>query len=227
MANPNQFLQQIPGIYENAYGPYAQRGGQEYNSFNDFLNKLLGMSGDYTSQLAGQVNNPQDVVNRIAQTYSASPQYTEQKKQALEAGNQAAAAGGYLGSPQAQSYAENTASTLTNEDVSNYINRALGLRQQGLAGQAGLLGEALGQKGQEIGYGLEGAGGLAEGLASGAISQANLAEREKKRKKSLLGGLLAFLGAGAGEAIGPKYGLSEESGGLLGAGFGGLGSLFL
>ncbi|HLX54778.1 MAG TPA: hypothetical protein VKR58_12590, partial [Aquella sp.] len=64
--------------------------------------------------------------------------------QALQGGNQAAAAGGMAGSPQHEQQNMQLATNLGNQDYYNYLNPALGLYGAGLSGEQNLFNTGYG-----------------------------------------------------------------------------------
>ena len=152
----NQTLNKIPGAMQPYYSPYQEAG--------------KGALSDLQNQYGNLTNNTGDVYNKLAGGYKESPGYQFQLHQALEAGNNQAAAGGIAGSPAAQQANMGVAQGLASQDYNNYLNSVLGLYGQGLQGQQGLnqmgynantdyanmLGSNLGQQAQ---YGYAGQAG--------------------------------------------------------------------
>lgn len=127
-ANPanaaNQYLNQIPAQMLPYFQPYMNQGQQA------------------GQQLTGQYNqmtqNPQEFFKNISGGYKESPGYQFKLQQALNAGNNAAAAGGMLGTPQHQQQNMGVAEGLANQDYQDYLNHILGIFGQGQQGQQGL-----------------------------------------------------------------------------------------
>lgn len=103
---------------------------------------------NYLDQIPGQYTNP-DMYNQIAGQYKQSPGYQEKLRTAMMAGNNAAAAGGMLGSNQHQFMNAHEAEGLADEDFQNYWNRRMGLNQD--------MGSLMGSKAQ---YSYNGQAGL-------------------------------------------------------------------
>lgn len=122
------FMNQIPGATNPYYQPYAQAG-------SDAMHQLQG-------QYSNLINDPSAMFNKIASGYQQSPGLKWQMGQGMNAANNAAAAGGMLGSPQHQQQAATMSEGLANQDYWNYMQNALGSSQNqyglGLQGLQGL-----------------------------------------------------------------------------------------
>ena len=126
----------------------------------------------YLDQVPGQYTNP-DMYNQIAGQYQQSPGYQFKLKQAMTAGDNAAASGGMLGSGQHQFQNMDTANGLASQDFDQYFQRRMGLGQD--------MGSLLGQKAQ---YGFAGQAGQHQ-------------ERSKQIEQ-----LMKLLGIGGGAGLG-------------------------
>lgn len=91
----------------------------------------------YLDQIPGQYTNP-DMYNQIAGQYKESPGYQFRLKNAMQAGNNAAAAGGMLGSGQHQMGNEQMATDIASDDFYKYMQNRMGFNQD--------MGSVLGQK---------------------------------------------------------------------------------
>jgi len=195
-----QYLNQIPGYYQNMLSQFQ-------NTFNPYISAGAGE----LPNLQQQYNNMLDpnFINQVGKNFQQSPGYQWQMNQALQGANQAAAAGGYAGTPAHQQQAETVASGLANQDYYNWLNHSLGARQQALQGEQGIAGLGL-NAGGLLGQGLQGyargLGNYAEDQAENAMSQANLAYAGKQNANetnlgglgALFGGLGSFFGGGGG-----------------------------
>lgn len=119
-----KYFDQIPGKVAPYFNPYIQAG----------QGALSNLQGQYNNL----VKDPNAVLNQMGKGYQASPGYQWQLNQALQGGNQAAAAGGMLGSPANQQWAQQTSQGLANQDYYNYLGKALGLYGTGLSGLEGI-----------------------------------------------------------------------------------------
>lgn len=120
----NKYLQNIPGVMDKYYSPYINSGLNANNVLQNQYNQLL--------------NNPSGIYNSIGQNFQSSPGYNFNVNQAQNSANNAASAGGMLGTPQHQYQSAGMVSNLANQDYNNYMNQNLGLYGQGLQGYQGL-----------------------------------------------------------------------------------------
>jgi hypothetical protein len=216
MQNPangaQSYLNQVPGYLNNAFNPYVNAGQQALPTLQNQYNSLI--------------NNPAGVMQSIGSQYQQSPGYQWQVGQGMNSVNNAAAAGGMLGTPQAQQQAATMTEGLANQDYYNYLNHALGLYSGGLQGLSGInqMGyDASAQKGQD--------------LSQNAMSQANLAYSGQANQNQMNGGMagagMGFLGnlmsgifnggssGGGNNGSGNPYSGSGYSGSANGSGGGG------
>lgn len=164
------YLNKIPETIEPLYQPYISSGKQA----------LSDVMGQY-SQL---INDPNAVLNKFGSDYQKSPSYDWNYQQALKAANSAAAAGGYLGTPQNQQIAATQAGHVADEDFWNYLQHVMGLYGTGLSG----LGHV-----SDVGY--QASSSEAEDLARNLESQSSLAylgqENQNKANSDFLSSLLS------------------------------------
>lgn len=120
----NKYYKQIPGTLSGALTPYINQGNEATGQAHDEFGNLL--------------NNPTQRLNEIGSGYQQSPGFKFALEQALNAGNNAAAAGGTLGTPMHQQQSMETASGLASRDYENYLNHGLNLYGTGLSGVSGL-----------------------------------------------------------------------------------------
>lgn len=143
------YLDQIKGQMSKYLDPY-------FNAGKSALDMTQGQYGKL-------INDPTFMMNQIGKGYQASPGYQWQVGQATNAANNAAQAGGMVGSPQEQQELAGTVNGLANQDYYNYLNQALGQYQQGLGGM------------QDISHmGLNAGTSMAENLAQMLMSMANM-----------------------------------------------------
>lgn len=171
--SPFSYLQQIPGTLQKYSAPYTQ------------------MWQDPGGTMAG-----------IGKGFQQSPGYQYQLGQALQAGGQAAAAGGMAGSPMQQQQAQTTATGLANQDYYNYLNHAMSLYTTGVQGYSN----------------------LGENLARNLMSESQLAENERMMQlksemqeqsdsSGLFGSALGGIGSALGQYFGSKGGAAAGGGG--------------
>ncbi len=142
-------LSGIPDMMKGYYQPYMQAGQKAIPTLQGQFGQLL--------------SNPGQFMNRIGQSYQQSPGFQSSLKEALNAATNAAAAGGYAGSPQHERYNMETATNLANKDYNSWLSNALGLYGMGLGGEQGLYQGGLGAS-----------TGLAQNIADVMAKQAEL-----------------------------------------------------
>ena len=175
------YLGQIEGKMKPYYQPYISAG----------QSALPELQKQYQSLMS----NPGALMQQIGQGYQASPGYGWQQNEAMQAGNNAAAAGGMLGSPAHQQNAQATASGLANQDYYNYLNHALNQYQTGLQGMGGI---------NQMGYGASSE--MASNLAKALQSQATAAYGGAAGQNASDAGMFGGLGSLAGMAMGGPLG---------------------
>jgi hypothetical protein len=171
------YLNQIPGQTQKFEQPFFEAG----------TNALPGLQEQYSSLL----NNPGQRLNEIGQDFHESPGFQFALQQALQAGNQSAAAGGMAGSPQHVQNNIGLATNLGNQEYNNWIQNALGLYKGGLAGEQGLANQGQ-QAGQHI----------SDTLAQTLAQQGNLAFQGQAQKNANQNALFGNAIKGAGMAFG-------------------------
>lgn len=120
MGQSNNYLNQIqPGI-DRYLQPYIGAG----------QNAMGTLQGQYQNLM----NDPGAMMNKFGAGYKQSPGYQYNVDQATNASNNAAAAGGYIGSPQQQEYMAKQIGGIASQDYNQYLNNAMGLYGQGLQG---------------------------------------------------------------------------------------------
>lgn len=153
----NKYLDQIPGTMKGYYDPFINRGTRANDVTENIYNTLS--------------NNPQDFYKKIMGGYQESPGYQYNLKRSLGAIDNAAAAGGRLGTPMHQEEAARVASGLSSQDFNQFAQMIMQLLGQGLQGNenalqrgygastsfADSLANLLGAKGQ---YAAQEAGGM-------------------------------------------------------------------
>lgn len=171
----NQYVNQIPGVITPYYQPYIDAGNQALGTLQGQNQQLLGNLPGLQSQYSQDMTNPGQTLSQIGAGYTQSPGYQWQLDQGEAAITNAAAAGGYLGTPQQQQYAGTLATNLANQDYNDYMKSALDVYNTGLHGSQGLYDT--GYRGtQDINHmGYQASNQLAEGLAQALMAQAHLA----------------------------------------------------
>ena len=158
------YLNRIPGAVNPYYQPYINQGQE--------AGQLLG--GQYNQM----INNPNELYNRLGAGYQESPGSQFKLRQGLQAGTNAAAAGGMAGSPQHVQGNTQIANDIANQDYEQYLNHILGLYGQGITGEQGLQTQGYGAStgyGNILGSNLAQQGGLAfQGQAGQNQQNANM-----------------------------------------------------
>jgi len=172
----NPYLEQIYGKVSPYFDPYIQVG-----------QKALP---ELQKQYGNLINDPTAMMKQIGGGYQASPGYQWNVDQATKAANNAAAAGGMLGSPAEQQQLAQTVTGLANQDYYNYMDRGLQQYGMGLGGLGNMT---------QMGYG---AGrDLSSILNDQLMSQAQLAYAGQANQNQAQGGLWGALGSAAGAAL--------------------------
>jgi gas vesicle protein len=173
----NNYLAQMQPSIDRYLQPYIGAG-------HNAMGTVQGQYGDL-------LNNPGDMLSKMGAGYQQSPGYQYNVDQMTKAANNAAAAGGYIGSPQQQEYMAKQIGGLANQDYNQYLNNVMGLYGQGLQGMGNI---------NQMGF-------QASGMANQTLSdmlkaQAQLAYADAMNKansqSSGFGGLLG----GVGKVIG-------------------------
>lgn len=118
----NGYLNQIPGKTEGYYSPYMDAGK---GALSDLQNQNKGL-------LSGETQN------QLGANYKESPGYQFKLKQAMQLQGNAAARGGYLGTPMDQQNAPEVGNGLASDDYNEYMKNQMGLYGIGYQGEQGL-----------------------------------------------------------------------------------------
>lgn len=170
------YLNQIPGVGQNAYNPYIQQGQQ--------AGQTLG--GEY-----GKMLDPTAFMNQLMEQYKPSDAYQYKQKDITKGLGAMAAQGGYAGTPMAlEQYAGATDKALS-DDMQQYLQNALGIYGQGIAGQQDFYNK-----------GFQGSSSLADMLAGNLNQQGGLAFQGQSQQNSNQAGLMKMLAQMLGGAGG-------------------------
>jgi len=120
----NQYLNQIPGAMSPYFQPYINQGMQVMPGLGQLYSNLVADPGAY--------------YNNLSSRYKESPGYQFKLQQGLGAAGNAAAAGGFLGTPMHQQQATQIAEGYANQDFNDYLNQILGLFKGGIEGSQGI-----------------------------------------------------------------------------------------
>jgi hypothetical protein len=177
------YMSNIPGMIKPIYDPYMDAGKQS-------LATLMGQYGSL-------INDPNKIMNMLSSGYKQSPGYQFQMNQGMNAANNAAAAGGMIGTPSHQNQSASIASNLANQDFMNYLGSMMGLYDKGLGG----MGEI-----NKMGYGASNEYGNT--LGNNQLNMANMAylgrANQNSSNSNLFNNLLGLGGSVLGGLFGRK-----------------------
>ena len=168
-----KYLDKIPGQLRPIFEPYITAG----------LRSMGLLGGQYDTLMS----NPSAIYNKLASGYKQSPGFNFEKKQDLEAANNAAAAGGMGGTPQSQTQSAQISQNLSSQDFHKYLANMMGLYGKGLSGAQSMST-----------MGFDASDELAKALNGMLGSQAKLAYAGAANSNKGLGGALGMIGAGIG-----------------------------
>lgn len=206
-------LSPMLGGQQNAFNeanPYLQQMQQGTDKYmNPYINAGHGAMGTLMDQYRNLLGNPGDLMNRLGAGYKQSPGYQYNIDEATRASNNAAAAGGFIGSPQQQAQLGKQIGGMASQDYNQYLNNTLGLYGQGLTGMGNM---------NQMGFnastqGMNSLNDMLKAQASLAYANAN---NQNQSQGGFMSGLGGLLGAGAGFAFGGPGG--ALAGGKLGSG---------
>jgi hypothetical protein len=166
-------LNKIPNYLNSAYQPYIDAG-----------NKSLG---NLQSQYGNMVSNPGDILNNIGSGFQKSPGFDFALQQALQASNNAQAAGGMAGSPQHEQLNMGIATNLGNQEYNDWISKALGIYGQGTQGEQELSNQ-----------GYNASNELVQSLVNSMLQKAGLQYQGQNAENQHEGGALGAFGGGLG-----------------------------
>lgn len=134
-------------VLNKYYSPYMKQGQQ--------------IDPELMQHYTQMFSNPNQFFNNISSGYKQSPGYQFNLQQALGAGNNAAAAGGFLGTPSHQQANMGIAEGLASKDYEDYINHIMSTMGLGLQGAQGFSNR-----------GFEAGTGLGSGIANNNATKA-------------------------------------------------------
>ena len=213
-------LQQIPGQVQPYYQPYINAGNQSMSALGNQIASLLGGGSQLQGAYGSMISNPGAYLNSIGAGYQQSPGYQYELQQGQDSVSNAAASGGYVGTPQEQQYMANTTEGIANQDYNDWLNHTMNILQMGIGGAQGMYntGFSGAQDMSHLGY--DASNSMAETIAQSLMQQANLdyASQVNQNQHNM-----GMVGAGAGlisNAMHPrgKGGMNAQpsSGGSMG-----------
>jgi hypothetical protein len=213
------YFNQIPGAINPYLNPYSQAGQSTFPAYQNTINQGQNASNILQGQYARNINDPTSVMNQIGSNFQQSPGYNFQKQQMTNASDNAAAAGGFVGSPQAQQQMAQNIGGLANQDYWNYENHGLDQYNSALQGEQNVAQRGMGAMSDlaHMGYGADSqrAQQLAEmfsrmgqmqfggneDMMNADMSRAQLAYAGQQNRNENQGGFWGALGNLAGTAL--------------------------
>lgn len=169
MPYEQQAMSQLPQYYQ----PYMDAG-------KSALSNLM-------PQYQNMMTNPGGMLNQMGQGFHQSPGFQFALNQALRGANQASAAGGMAGSPQAMQQNMGIATQLGNQDYYNWLNQARGMFGAGLQGEQGLAN-----------MGMQASTGLGQNISDILNNMANMQyagqQQQNQNQGAGMGGLFGGIG---------------------------------
>ena len=120
------YLDQVPSATKPYYQPYINEG--------------RGASTNLNNEYGRMTNDPQSVYDQMGKGYKESQGYQTRLQAALQAAQNASAAGGMLGTPQYQQESAQIANDMSSKDYEDYLNHMLGIYGGGIQGQENTAG---------------------------------------------------------------------------------------
>lgn len=176
MGDVQDYLAQMEPMLHQYYDPYINNGQQAMGTLNE--------------QYAMLLNDPAAMQAMLGSGYEQSPGYQYQYDTAMNAGNQAAAAGGMLGTPAHDTQMMGTAQGLASQDYWKYYGNNQNLYNQGLSGTQDMFNTGYNASNQ-----------MAGGMGSMYGNQANLAYANNQSQNQMLSSLLGGASGMAGMAM--------------------------
>ncbi len=171
------YLDQIEGKSRALYDPYIQYGNNALPTLQQQYEQLL--------------KNPGGLMQQIGSGFQESPGYKFQTSQAMNASNNAASAGGMLGTPQHQFDSASRVNDLANQDYYNYLSHGEKAYETGLSGFQGMADQ-----------GYNASNELAQRISDALMSQANLAYEGSKSVRDQEKGIMGTIGGIVGGVVG-------------------------
>lgn len=172
----------LMGLFGGGGKNPADASSKYYDQIPDTLKQYLGQyvnsgknaMGDLEKDYGNLMNDPGSILARLGKGYTESPGFKFERDQGLNSINNAAAAGGMMGTNMHQQQSGELATNLANRDYGDYLKNAMGMYGQGLHGKQGI---------NEMGYGAS--NNLAQMLAQTLMSKGNMAyEGQAAKNKS-------------------------------------------
>lgn len=184
--------------------PYEQQAmNQLPQYYQPYMDAGKGALSNLQPQYQNLMSNPGGMLNQMGQSFHQSPGFQFALNQAMRGANQASAAGGMAGSPQAQQQNMGIATQLGNQDYYNWLNQARGMYGAGLEGEQGLAG-----------MGMQASTGLGQNISDILNNMATMQYAGQQQQNQnqgsglggLFGGLAGMMGGPVGSGIGSFLG---------------------
>jgi hypothetical protein len=181
------YLNQIQSTITPYYQPYIDAGQKALGNMQNVGQWLL-------PQMQSLISNPAGFMNQMGSQFQQSPGYQYNVQQSTNAANQAAAAGGMVGSPAEQQSLAQDISGMANQDYYNYLDHILKIYSGGMKGLGGM-----GKFAENIyGTGFNASNELAQSLANALMSQARMQMAGTMGSNESTGGLIGGLTSAVG-----------------------------
>lgn len=173
----NNYLNQVPSATKPYYQPYIDQGRLASADLNNEYGRMTG--------------DPQSVYDQMGKGYKESQGYQTRLQAALQAAQNASAAGGMLGTPQYQQESAQIANDMSSKDYEDYLNHILGIYGGGIQGKQGVANQ-----GYDASKGYAGIlGGNLVGQAQNAYAgQAGQNQANQQNWGNMFGGLGGLAG---------------------------------
>src|SRR3990167_4788956 len=141
----NSFASIFSGLFGDSGDPYKQAADQYQKYYGQaaqyqqpFYEAGVGALPGYQAWLAGQ-QDPSGFINNLMGQYQQSPYAKYQTQQGLQGAQNAASAGGLLGSTALSKFNQQQAQGISSQDMQSWLPNVLGITAQNAAG----IGESL------------------------------------------------------------------------------------
>lgn len=172
---PYQKAMQQYGQYFNpaiaGFQPYQQAGQAALNPF---------------SQALHQMQDPTAYMKNIMASYQQSPFAKQQQQEAMQAANNFGSASGLLGSSALQNAAQQNAANISNQDMQQYFQNAMGINNSYLGGLQNLISGGQGAAGGQAGL----YSNLGQLMGEGAFGKQM---GQQQDRSNIFGGLFSLL----------------------------------
>ncbi len=189
-------LSQIPSQAGQYYQPYINAGSQSMSALGNQIASLLGGGSQLQGAYGSMISNPGGYLNTIGAGYQESPGYQYELQQGQDAVSNAAASGGYVGTPQEQDYMASTTEGLANQDYNDWLNHTMDILKMGLGGAQGMYNTGF-SGAEDINHmGYDASSNMAETIAQSLMQQANLdyasQVNQNQHNMGMLGGAIGL-----------------------------------